>query len=59
MEEQSITYTTREEVAGAGLAFISMTFWTLGTVSVQALAGAIPDFELNAIRLIGKLRKPF
>ena len=54
MGGQNVGHTTQGEVLAAGLSLISVTFWTLGTVSVQALAGAIPDFQLNIIRLLGK-----
>ncbi len=42
------------EIIGAVLTFLNVIALTLGAVSVQALAGYIPPFELNAIRVAGK-----
>ncbi len=45
----------KNEVIGCFLALFSTMCFTLGSVSVQALDGYIPDFELNVIRLSGML----
>ncbi len=49
-----IAGTLKGEVIGAVLTFLNVIGLTLGAVSVQALDGYIPSFELNAIRVAGK-----
>ena len=55
VEEESLeTNSVKHGIIGALFALLSVTFWTLGMVSVQALQRTIPDFELNVIRLAGR-----
>ena len=42
------------ELIGLCLILLTMCFYGFGYVFVQALDSAIPDIELNGIRLIGK-----
>ncbi len=43
----------RQEVVGVCITVFTVLCFTLGSVSVQALGGRIPHFELNAIRSAG------
>ena len=45
--------TVKGEIIGAVLTLINVLALTVSSVGVQALAGYVPDFELNAIRLAG------
>ena len=45
----------QSELLGVGFALITASVWTSGEQSVQALHGCIPDFQLNTLRLIGKV----
>ena len=45
--------TVRDEIIGAVLTLLNVLALTVSSVGVQALAGYVPDFELNAIRLAG------
>ena len=52
--EKKASPSVKNEIIGCMISVSSMTFFTLGSVAVQALNGYIPDFELNVIRLSGR-----
>ncbi len=42
------------ELGGIFILFVGVWMYGLGYVSVQALDKTIPEFELNALRLLGR-----